>query len=133
MLQFGSRIFREQAASIRWDITDQGFEMFLDPKLPKILEEHVLGKMRDELAGDWAFWAIHPGGRSILDVIQKGLKISDDNLRFSREVLRKFGNMSSATILFVLADILAAGGRGNGLAMAFGPGLAVESMRFRRA
>jgi alpha-pyrone synthase len=133
ILQFGSRIFREQAAAIRWDITDQGFEMFLDPKLPKILEEQILSKMKDDFTGDWTFWAIHPGGRSILDVIQKCLEISDDDIRFSREILRKFGNMSSATILFVLGDILSSTGRGNGLAMAFGPGLAVESMRFRRA
>ena len=133
ILEFGSRIFREQAAAIRWDITDQGFEMFLDQRLPKILDEQILSKMAGELGGDVAMWAIHPGGRSILDVIQKRLGISDNGMQFSREVLRKFGNMSSATILFVLKEMLESGIRGNGSAMAFGPGLAVESMRFRQA
>ncbi len=132
ILEFGSRIFREQGAAIRWDITDQGFEMFLDQRLPKILDEQILSKMADELAGDYTLWAIHPGGRSILDVIQKRLGISDDGIRFSREVLRKFGNMSSATILFVLKEMLDSGTKGNGSAMAFGPGLAVEMMKFRR-
>jgi len=107
--------------------------MFLDQRLPKILDEQILNKMAGELGGDVAMWAIHPGGRSILDVIQKRLRISDDGMRFSREILRKFGNMSSATILFVLKEMLDGGIRGNGSAMAFGPGLAVESMRFRKA
>jgi alpha-pyrone synthase len=133
ILEFGSRIFREQAGAIRWDITDQGFAMFLDQRLPKILDEQVLSKMTNELTGDATLWAIHPGGRAILDVIQRRLAISDDGMRFSREILRKFGNMSSATILFVLKEMLDSGIRGNGSAMAFGPGLAVERMRFRKA
>lgn len=136
--QFRSRTIGLAANAITWHITDQGFAMYLDPRLPQILDEHVLGPLAGEfLAGtdDGAAeadraWAIHPGGRSILDAVQKRWHLPDEPLRFSRSVLQRFGNMSSATILFVLRDILASGRKRYGHAMAFGPGLAVESMRF---
>ena len=75
-------------------------------------------------------WAIHPGGKSILDAVERGFGLPDDALAQSREVLRAFGNMSSATILFVLADMMARGASGEGIAIAFGPGLAAEAIRF---
>jgi alpha-pyrone synthase len=79
-------------------------------------------------------WAVHAGGRSILDAVQHGLDIAPGMLDHSRDVLRAFGNMSSATLMFVLDRIL--GSRApvtNGLAMAFGPGLAADGFRFRSA
>ena len=61
------------------------------------------------------------------------MTLPPDALHHSREVLRWFGNMSSATLMFVLDRILRdAGGTGDGLAMAFGPGLTVETFAFRR-
>jgi predicted naringenin-chalcone synthase len=77
-----------------------------------------------------AHWAIHPGGRSILDKTEAKLDLSEEQLRPSRETLRRYGNMSSATILFVLKEILdnpAAQDAERVCAMAFGPGLTVES------
>jgi predicted naringenin-chalcone synthase len=135
---FRSRTVGAHAGAITWHITDQGFEMHLDPRLPQILDEHVLRPLASEFLdnGDDGetdpdrAWAIHPGGRSILDAVQKRWNLPDEPLRFSRSVLQRFGNMSSATILFVLRDILASGRKRHGHAMAFGPGLAVESMRF---
>jgi predicted naringenin-chalcone synthase len=76
-------------------------------------------------------WAIHPGGRSILDTVQKSFSLSDNAMKPSRKILRNFGNMSSATIMFVLKDILESSStEGLGCAMAFGPGLTLESMLF---
>lgn len=75
-------------------------------------------------------WAIHPGGRSILDKVQERLHLSDAQLHPAREVLRQNGNMSSATVLFVLKHILEEEGARAGdrvSAMAFGPGLTAES------
>jgi alkylresorcinol/alkylpyrone synthase len=75
-------------------------------------------------------WAIHPGGRSILDRVQERMALSDGQLRPARETLREFGNMSSATVLFVLKRILEQEGAEAGdrvAAMAFGPGLTAES------
>ena len=80
-----------------------------------------------------ALWAVHAGGRSILDAVQQGLRLRPDALRFSRDVLRDYGNMSSATLMFVLAKILRdEDARGSGVAMAFGPGLSVETFAFAR-
>jgi predicted naringenin-chalcone synthase len=80
-----------------------------------------------------SLWAVHAGGRSILDCIQQGLYLAPDALRHSRAVLRDYGNMSSATLMFVLHKILHdPDGRGPGVAMAFGPGLSVETFAFIR-
>jgi predicted naringenin-chalcone synthase len=74
-------------------------------------------------------WAVHPGGKSIIDQVQRTLGLSTDQVSASREVLRRCGNMSSATILFVLEEILkrhSGKGRERVCAVAFGPGLTVE-------
>ena len=124
-----------------WTIGDHGFEMVLSRYVPHIIEEHVVGALAPLLArvpglsehpyGAIPRWAVHPGGRSILDKVQGVLGLSDAQLDPSRETLRTFGNMSSATILFVLRHILHdqdPGGQGERVcAMAFGPGLTVET------
>ncbi|HEY1144777.1 MAG TPA: type III polyketide synthase, partial [Allosphingosinicella sp.] len=73
------------------------------------------------------------GGRSILDAVETGLHLGPDALKESRGVLARFGNMSSSTLMFVLADLLDDPARTNGIAIAFGPGLAAEGFQFRRA
>ena len=93
---------------------------------------------------DIQHWAIHPGGRSILDKVQSRLDLSDEQLVPARETLRNFGNMSSATVLFVLKHILDLPAADDGgttatparreriCSMAFGPGLTVETALFTR-
>jgi predicted naringenin-chalcone synthase len=81
---------------------------------------------------DYDLWAVHAGGRSILDAVEQALELSPDALDASRTILREQGNMSSATLMFVLARMLAEQGDARGIAMAFGPGLAAESFRFTR-
>ncbi|WP_141880801.1 type III polyketide synthase [Homoserinimonas aerilata] len=118
-------------ADMAWTIGDEGFEMVLSSYVPKIIDEYIEGALEPLLqgrAGEVERWAIHPGGRSILDRVQSTLKLSDEQLTPSRETLRDFGNMSSATVLFVLKNILATATPGERIcAMAFGPGLTVES------
>jgi predicted naringenin-chalcone synthase len=82
-----------------------------------------------------AHWAVHPGGRSVLDAVEQALALPPPALAHSRAVLRGFGNMSSATVLFVLERMLAEPDtRGEpGCALAFGPGVAAEAMTFRMA
>lgn len=72
--------------------------------------------------------AIHAGGRSILDAVARALALSPDALTASRAILRTCGNMSSATVLFVIEALIRAGAKGPGLALAFGPGLAAEAV-----
>jgi predicted naringenin-chalcone synthase len=79
-------------------------------------------------------WAVHPGGKSILDSVEKGLELPADALSHSRGVLAKYGNMSSATVMFVLRQIMHASTSGQqGCAMSFGPGLTAETMLFHAA
>jgi len=73
-------------------------------------------------------WAVHAGGRSILDAVEQGLDLGRNALAPSRSVLARFGNMSSSTLMFILQDMLE--GAGQGVALAFGPGLAAEGFRF---
>ena len=79
--------------------------------------------------GDVETWAVHPGGKAIIDQVQSKLGLRPEQVAASRETLREHGNMSSATILFVLRDILrshAGKAAGKVCAMAFGPGMTVE-------
>jgi alkylresorcinol/alkylpyrone synthase len=113
-----------------WDVTDLGFRMGLSPEVPDSLAEHV-GPLVKDLLGrhghdvqDVAAWAVHPGGPRILDAIEDGLGLDPSALATSRKVLAEHGNCSSATVLLVLQEILAAGPpAGPVVALAFGPGL----------
>lgn len=115
-----------------WRIGDHGFEMRLSTLVPVTLRSRVRPFV-DALLGDGntdrsdvVGWAIHPGGRRIVDDLGGALELSDDDLRSSRNVLAEHGNMSSATIFFVLEDLLRAGRSGCVAALGFGPGLTVE-------
>ena len=78
-------------------------------------------------------WAVHAGGRSILDAVEHALHLQQGALSASRGVLADFGNMSSATLMFVLARLMAGPPVRDGVALAFGPGLAAEGFGFRSA
>jgi alpha-pyrone synthase len=122
---------RETRGLITWRIRGQGFDMLLSGQVPgelcRALHEGELMAERDGID----LWAVHPGGRSILDAVEKGLELPVDALAVSREVLSCFGNMSSATVMFVLQRIMLQAHPGQrGCAMAFGPGLTAETMRF---
>ncbi len=130
-----------------WDIGDNGFDMGLSSRVPIVLGRNLPGFI-DELAAtggltrdEIGFWAIHPGGRSIVDKAKEVLGLSDADVRNSTEVLRLHGNMSSPTVLFVIErflsqhrENLAAGGTGldAGVAVAFGPGLTLEGALFKQ-
>ncbi len=119
---------------ITWQIGDSGFQMHLSGQVPGRIRRWLPeGGLKLLPADPPTLWAVHAGGRSILDSVQQGLHLPPNALRYSREILRDYGNMSSATLMFVLAAILRdRDGRGRGLAMAFGPGLSVESFVFSR-
>lgn len=132
------------------------FESFLDTEqIEQVGLQHKEGKLRivlgasiQHLAGpmietallqllrrqrlsqsDIRFWVVHPGGRKVIDNVQKHFGISEDQLRFSRTVLRNYGNMSSPTIMFVLDEVVRTGDphAGDwGVMIALGPGMAAE-------
>lgn len=129
---FATALTSEGEADMCWIIGDHGFEMTLTAEVPRIVGREVRDALAPVLAraGEVDRWLVHPGGRSILDRFETALDLPDDALELSRDVLRRYGNMSSATVLFILARMLedpdlADGSRAIGVA--FGPGLTVES------
>jgi predicted naringenin-chalcone synthase len=126
---------------ITWDIGDTGFDMHLSGQVPQRIAQAMGierarnapdGVLRGKSPEDYGLYAVHAGGRAILDAVENGLELAKDKLDWSRSVLKDFGNMSSATLMFVLQRMLKADVSGPGLAMAFGPGLACETFTFRR-
>lgn len=143
--RFETRITPVGEGDMAWKIGDHGFEMVLSNAIPAIIDDHITGALEPLFAPDGdlaealatdaagervAHWAIHPGGRSILDKVESRLQLSEEQLVPARSTLRDYGNMSSATVLFVMRNILDQASSVDGdrvAAMAFGPGLTVES------
>ena len=124
---------------IRWRVGDHGFAMTLSGEVPGRIAEALRDEaFRDRLlagadVAEIDSWAVHAGGRSVLDAVEHGLALPQGALADSRDVLARFGNMSSSTLPFVLAEQLERPERRRGVALAFGPGLAAEGFHFRRA
>ncbi len=121
-------------------VTDHGFRMYLSTYVSDVLAAQVrnfiapLLKRNQLNVSDVKFWAIHPGSKRIVEYLQEQLQLSDEQVRPSLDVLRDYGNMSSATVMFVLDHINQFGEPRSGdygVMMAFGPGLTMESMLVR--
>lgn len=132
---FHSSLIPSGKGDMAWSIGDRGFDIALSSYVPKIIGANIRETIRPVLASrqfgldDVATWAVHPGGKAIVDKVAESLGLRDEQVAASRKVLRQYGNMSSATILFVLREILYQQGgplREEVCAMAFGPGLTVE-------
>jgi predicted naringenin-chalcone synthase len=133
-----TRLCANSADQMSWRIGDTGFVMRLDSSVPRMLQEVARDFVTDmcSAAGvnpdEIAHWAVHPGGRKILESVQASLGLKGDALESSYAVLRDFGNMSSATILFVLQRELSRSAEPGLLcALAFGPGLTIEGALLR--
>ena len=137
------------------------FESFLDPgQIEEVGLHHRDGKLRivlgasvQHLAGPMIenalqpllqrhglsqaqirFWVVHPGGRKVIDNVQRHFGMTNEQLRFSRSVLRNFGNMSSPTVMFVLDEVVRNGSPQSGdwgVMIALGPGMAAEAALLR--
>ncbi|HEX6376805.1 MAG TPA: type III polyketide synthase [Allosphingosinicella sp.] len=129
----------ESSELIRWRVGDHGFVMDLSGEVPGRIAEALRDpEVRAAMLGNEAprafdAWAVHAGGRSVLDAVEHGLGLPPEALAESREVLAGYGNMSSSTLPFVLEQLLADPRRRRGIALAFGPGLAAEGFHFERA
>lgn len=130
----------DTADLMTWRVTDLGFRMRLSPKVPAVLDEHVVGVTTELLqrhgltVSDVDHWAIHPGGPRIIDTVARRLGLDGDAVTASRETLRCHGNCSSATTLMVLDELSRCGAIAPGqhvVAMAFGPGLTLYAMLLR--
>jgi alpha-pyrone synthase len=139
ILEARSHLHGESLEEMVWTVTDRGFSLSLSSLIARILGANVPEILETAFAWtdgelrDSGLWAVHPGGAAILDALERSLGLDPRALRASREVLRRFGNMSSPTVLFVLRELLGEGGPDRrGLALAFGPGLKIEAVRLAR-
>jgi predicted naringenin-chalcone synthase len=123
---------------ITWNIGDFGFDMVLSGQVPSTIHDALQASAGEILDGADVcaidLWAVHPGGRTVLDAVERAFALAPEALAASRDVLRRYGNMSSGTVMFVLENMLRNAVNGaKGCAMAFGPGLTAETMLFRTA
>lgn len=137
-MDFATQLIAEGKQDMTWNLGAHGFEMKLSNRIPDFIR-HNINSAFDTLTeknsiknSEIEYYAIHPGGKSILKAFQEALKLDDFKLAESFEVLQKFGNMSSPTVLFVLEKIIkkfqsSGSQKAYVYGAAFGPGLTVES------
>jgi alpha-pyrone synthase len=121
---------------ITWNVRESGFDMVLSGQVPATIQASLPYHATEILAGASVasidLWAVHPGGRTVLDAVERAFDLAPASLLASRDILRRYGNMSSATVMFVLEALMQSAPEGAaGCAMAFGPGLVAETMLFR--
>jgi predicted naringenin-chalcone synthase len=133
---FYSEIMPKGKKDMGWELSSTGFIMTLSNYVPDLIEEDFEALVNRALSKknleqeDIAYWCIHPGGKKILESIYKSLHFQNGHLKHGYDILREYGNMSSATILFVLDRIVGdvAGQSGKNIfGAAFGPGLTMET------
>jgi alkylresorcinol/alkylpyrone synthase len=130
---FYSKLYLEAEESMAWHVSSSGFLMSLKSEVPKLIEDNMLAFVKAALAKtnlnttEITNWAIHPGGKSILEATTKALNLKNNELENSYTVLKEYGNMSSCTLIFIL-KILRQQKDEISFAAGFGPGITMESM-----
>jgi predicted naringenin-chalcone synthase len=133
---FHSQVALQGQQDMAWHLSGQGFLMRLSAYIPQLIKDGISPLLKKALENSGLAkesitrWAIHPGGKKILETIQQELDLQRDDLSASFNVLRNYGNMSSPTILFVLKEIMQQlnGKQEKIFAAAFGPGLTMETL-----
>jgi alpha-pyrone synthase len=138
---FHNDLIPQTEKDMAWNIGDYGFDIRLSTYVPEAVQSGIAGFLQKLLTlyklrpKDIDFYAIHPGGLKILEACESALKITKDHNKYSYQVLRNYGNMSSATVLFVLKGILkdlsVSDHQKNIFSCAFGPGLTLEAMMLK--
>lgn len=131
---FSTLTLKSGKSLMAWDLNSVNFEMILSPDIPGFIGnnvQYIAGKLKEEFKLNYlesVKWAIHPGGKKILDEFISKMKITKEDIHESYHVLSDYGNMSSVTIIYVLDEILSAGNyHGPLIEMGFGPGISIES------
>lgn len=138
LLNFHCDLLPQSNQEMAWHIADHGFDMILSSYVPHLIKngihaftETLLNQTQLNLQ-NIDFYAIHPGGLKILQACEEALNIDEEQIQYSYKIMRNYGNMSSATILFVLKelwnDVNSNDHNKSIFACAFGPGLTIESM-----
>lgn len=139
ILGFFSRMIPDSSDVMGWDVVDTGLKVRFSREIPAIVRQYLPGFL-EEACSTWGIkketlqhFVVHPGGAKVLQAYQASLKISLDSLKSAYAVLSQYGNMSSASLLFVLENFLeitpCAGAWG--VMLALGPGFSAEQVFFR--
>ncbi|MDK3160280.1 type III polyketide synthase [Kamptonema cortianum] len=135
---FLSHVIAGTAPQMGWHIRDAGFVMDLKREIPRSIRRHLPGVMRDWLGGQGldssgqvGGWGIHPGGPKIVEASLEALGLDSTAADASFHVLHEYGNMSSATIFFILREMLRRKLPRPWVMVGYGPGLSVEAMLAR--
>jgi len=130
---FYSEVVPKGKRDMAWELSSTGFLMQLSGYVPDLIEEDFDAVVNSSLQmcgwqkSDVTDWCIHPGGKRILEAVQQSVGLQKEQLLPSYSVLRQHGNMSSATVLFVLKELLHLKGKRAVFGAAFGPGLTIET------
>jgi len=126
---FESRLIPNSKKEMSWKISPNGFLMTLSSNVPKSIKASIDETPLFHRKPNTTHWAIHPGGKQIIDGLMSTLELKESDVSHSRNVLKKYGNMSSATILFVLNEMIKhrSQEKDDITACAFGPGLTLEA------
>ncbi|MFT4155340.1 type III polyketide synthase [Parafilimonas sp.] len=133
---FYSKVSYKGKKDMAWQLSHRGFIITLSSYIPDLIEQDITLLVEEAVqhyglsVKDITHWCTHPGGKKILNAIQKQLNLDKNDQRFSRDILSRFGNMSSPTVLFVLKEIMEClddDKPAHILGVAFGPGLTMET------
>lgn len=132
---FYSKVAYKGKKDMAWELSHRGFIITLSSYIPDLIEQDIAALVQEATRHsnlsikNITHWCIHPGGKKILNAIKKQLNLSDDDMLFSKDILSRYGNMSSPTVLFVLKEILdnLDDAPANVFGTAFGPGLTMET------
>ncbi|HYO26247.1 MAG TPA: type III polyketide synthase [Lacipirellulaceae bacterium] len=129
----GSYVFPNTAGAMTWSVGNHGFAMTISTELPSLIQANLrpwLSAWLDQQGlapGDVRSWAVHPGGPRIVEAVEAAMGLRRDQTETSRSVLAAYGNMSSATVLFILDAMLRGGAEPPCVVLGFGPGLVAEA------
>lgn len=133
----GTLLMPDSVDAMTWNIGDHGFHMTLSARVPQLIRQNLADWLQTWLAAhdltipEVATWAVHPGGPRILTAFADAAGIDDGTMDVSREVLSEFGNMSAATLLFILERLRRDRAPRPCVAVGFGPGMVVEAALLR--
>jgi prepilin-type processing-associated H-X9-DG protein len=132
----GTGMIKGSREMMSWRVGDHGFSMTLSPELPALIEDNLRPFMEDWLGRfdlkpkEIRTWAVHPGGPRILRGFQQAMDLTQSDLAASYHILEQFGNMSSATMLFLIKELQHRKAELPCVAIGFGPGITIETALF---
>jgi alkylresorcinol/alkylpyrone synthase len=130
-------LFPNSLAAMGFDLKDSGFHIVLSKDVPELIRERIKDLAEGFLArqglrqDDISAFLLHPGGQKLLSFMQEELGLSRSDTEVSWDILRRYGNLSSASVLFILNEWLVQKEMPSGsygLLMAFGPGFTAEML-----